>query len=280
MQQVVYCSGRFDIVFFFICNRLFVKSFSLAVRSLCSELRISLCTSKIRPVSYEEFFLTTSLLLTVLILSCIPSSCWLLIAWVRFISCLLFEGKDPPGFSKCPTLVSQWRVVVSDSDLCSAASSSYSNVKVKVDFLARPGQAGPGRARPCRSRGEEGWSLKKRKKRSKFPGRVDPAGLRGGRWGSGFSLTGGLGEGLVFWNIRRSIQGTVDIKPRCLPWRGGCRVPAGAPRRIPLRVWTVWLHGAVEFLGTQASYATDRKPGHGHPFSSHLAPACLIFRHV
>lgn len=35
---------------------------------------------------------------------------------------------------------------MSDFDLCSAASSSYSNVKVKVDLLARPGQAGPGQA--------------------------------------------------------------------------------------------------------------------------------------
>lgn len=102
--------------------------------------------------------------------------------------------------------------------------------------ISSPGQAGP-----CRSREEGGLKLKKKK----VPGSVDPAGLRGGRWGSGFSLTGGLGEGLAFWNIRRSIQGTVDIKPRCLPWRGGCRVPAGAPRRIPLRVWTVWLHGAI-----------------------------------
>lgn len=97
---------------------------------------------------------------------------------------------------------------------------------------ARPGQAGHGR--------KEGLSLKK------IPGRLDAAVLRGGRWGSGFSLTGGLGEGLVFWNIRRSIQGTVDIKPRCLPWRGGCRVPAGAPRWIPLRFWRVWLHGAIK----------------------------------
>lgn len=40
-------------------------------------------------------------------------------------------------------------------------------------------------------------------------------GRRGGV-DSGFSLTGGLGEGLAFWNIRRSIQGAVDIKRRCL----------------------------------------------------------------
>lgn len=100
----------------------------------------------------------------------------------------------------------------------------------------------PGQGRPSRSREEGGLEFKK------IPGRVDAAGLRGGRWGSGFSLTGGLGEGLVFWNIRRSIQGTVDIKPRCLPWRGGCRVPAGAPHWIPLRFLeglTAWCHKSL-----------------------------------
>lgn len=75
--------------------------------------------------------------------------------------------------------MTQWRVVVSGFDLCSAAPRSYFNVKVKVHLLARPGQARPGFAGPCRSRGEGG--LKFEKKRSKFPGRVDPVGLRGGR---------------------------------------------------------------------------------------------------
>lgn len=39
---------------------------------------------------------------------------------------------------------------------------------------------------------------KKRKKKKGIPGRVDAAGLRGGRRGSGFSLTGGRGEGPLF----------------------------------------------------------------------------------
>lgn len=151
------------------------------------------------------------------------------------INCPLFQGEYPLNSSKSSIRVTQWHLVESDFDLCSAASSSYSNVKVKVHLWPRPGRA-------MQVTGGRRAEVKKKKK---VPGRVDPAGLRGGRWGSGFSLTGGLGEGLAFWNIRRSIQGTVDIKPRCLPWRGGCRVPAGAPRRIPLRVWTVWLHGAI-----------------------------------
>lgn len=40
--------------------------------------------------------------------------------------------------------------------------------------------------------------------------------LRGGRCGLGFKLDWGSGGGLVFWNIRRSVEGTVDIKPRFL----------------------------------------------------------------
>lgn len=134
------------------------------------------------------------------------------------------------------------------------------NVKVKVHLLARPGQTGQGK--------EGGLELKK------IPGSVDAAGLRGGRWGSGFSLTGGLGEGLVFWNIRRSIQGTVDIKPRCLPWRGGCRVPAGAPRWIPLRVWRVWLHGALSLREHTLPHTTLWEPGRVRA-SLHFSPKLL-----
>lgn len=116
--------------------------------------------------------------------------------------------------------------------------------------------------------------------KKKIPGRVDAAGLRGGRWGSGFSLTGGLGEGLIFWNIRRCIQGTVDIKPWCLPWRGGCRVPAGAPRWIPLRFWTVWLHGAISVWEHTLDTPPTESLALSVPSLLTRAPACLIFRHV
>ena len=116
--------------------------------------------------------------------------------------------------------------------------------------------------------------------KKKVHGRVDVAWFRGGRWGSGYSLTGGLGEGLVFWNIRRSIQGTVDIKPRCLPWRGGYRVPAGAPRWIPLRFWRVWLHGALSLWEHTLNTPLTEDLVLTVPSLLTQATACLIFRHV
>lgn len=79
-----------------------------------------------------------------------------------------------------------------------------------------------------------------------IPGSVDAARLRGGRWGSGFSLTGGLGEGLVFWNIRRCIQGTVDIKPRCFALTSWVQSTSWGPALDSTwRIWRVWLHGAT-----------------------------------
>ena len=38
----------------------------------------------------------------------------------------------------------------------------------------------------------------------------------GGKRDSGFSLTGGKGLGMIFWNIRRFIEGNGDIKLQCL----------------------------------------------------------------
>ena len=41
----------------------------------------------------------------------------------------------------------------------------------------------------------------------------------GGKRDSDFSLTGGKGLGMIFWNIRRFIEGNGDIKLQCLTRR-------------------------------------------------------------
>lgn len=132
----------------------------------------------------------------------------------------------------------------------------------------RVGRTGHGR--------KEGLIVKKKKESSGVSMLLD--------WGEGGEVQvsawrGVWGKDHCFTNIRRSIQGPVDIKPRCLPWRGGCKVPAGAPLWIPLWFWRVRLHGAISLREHTPNTPLTESPVLSVFSFLSQASACL-FRHV
>ena len=93
---------------------------------------------------------------------------------------------------------------------------------------------------------------------------------------------GVVGGGLVLRNIQRFINTRLDIKPRCLAWRGGCLLSA---RAHPLDSSTSLVGRLTAWFGSLGKHKHTHNAKRDAAALSRLVfspkgSACLIFRHV